>query len=238
MPSAELDDIDVLLTRVAEQPTERVRALHHLLGDGPCRQLGIYPIPADFKLSVVIPVFNERDWVRELMRRVQAVPIPKEIIVVDDGSTDGTRDILRELGDAHENVRVVLHAANQGKGAALRTGFAHATGDAVLVQDADLEYDPAEYPRLLQPIIENRADVVYGSRFIGESHRVLYFWHSVANRPHRHGDLLQGLPPRRAERNPPEVGAIRLRARNYREDQPRPALARVRDPDQLLRPHV
>ena len=90
--------------------------------------------------------------------------------------------MIRKLAEGSENVRLVLHADNQGKGAALRTGFAHATGDAVVVQDADLEYDPAEYPRLLQPIIEGRADVVYGSRFIGESHRVLYFWHSVANR--------------------------------------------------------
>jgi glycosyltransferase involved in cell wall biosynthesis len=176
------DDLDAVLARVAERPADRVRALHHLLGEGPCRQLGIFPIPADFKLSVVIPVFNERNWVCELMRRVQAVPIPKEIIIVDDGSTDGTRDILRALGEVYDNVRVVLHAVNQGKGAALRTGFAHATGTAVLVQDADLEYDPAEYPRLLQPIIEDHADVVYGSRFIGESHRVLYFWHSIANR--------------------------------------------------------
>jgi glycosyltransferase involved in cell wall biosynthesis len=132
------------------------------------------------KLSVVIPVYNERQWVEELVRRVQAVPIPKEIILVDDCSTDGTRDILREL-ERQDGVRVVLQAKNQGKGAALRTGFRHATGDAVIVQDADLEYDPAEYPRLLQPIIEGRADVVFGSRFIGDSHRVLYFWHYLAN---------------------------------------------------------
>jgi glycosyltransferase involved in cell wall biosynthesis len=176
------DDLDAVLARVAERPEERARALHHLLGEGACRQLGLYPLPAGFKLSVVIPVYNERDWVAELMRRVQAVPIPKEVVVVDDGSSDGTRDVLRKLAEKYDNVRVVLHADNQGKGAALRTGFAHASGDAVVVQDADLEYDPAEYPRLLQPIIEGRADVVYGSRFIGESHRVLYFWHSVANR--------------------------------------------------------
>jgi glycosyltransferase involved in cell wall biosynthesis len=113
---------------------------------------------------------------------VQAVPIPKEIVIIDDCSTDGTRAILRELEEAAPNIRVILQKHNQGKGAALRTGFQHATGDVIVVQDADLEYDPAEYPRLIQPILENRADVVYGSRFIGESHRVLYFWHYVANR--------------------------------------------------------
>jgi glycosyltransferase involved in cell wall biosynthesis len=111
---------------------------------------------------------------------VRDVPIPKEIILVDDCSTDGTRDILREM--ASNEIRVFFQERNQGKGAALREGFTHATGNVIIVQDADLEYDPAEYPRLIQPIIENRADVVYGSRFIGESHRVLYFWHYVANR--------------------------------------------------------
>src|SRR5213076_1838731 len=111
---------------------------------------------------------------------VQAVPIPKEIVIVEDCSTDGTRAVLKELESPE--VRVVYQPQNQGKGAALREGFRHARGDVVLVQDADLEYDPAEYPRLLQPIIEGRADVVFGSRFIGESHRVLYFWHSIANR--------------------------------------------------------
>jgi glycosyltransferase involved in cell wall biosynthesis len=159
---------------------DRAQMLHRLLGEPVCRQLGIYPIPDNFLLSVVIPVYNERQWIVELVNRVQAVPIPKEIILVDDCSTDGTRDILGELeGD---NVRVFYQPANRGKGAALREGFRHATGDVVIVQDADLEYDPGEYPRLLQPIIDNRADVVYGSRFIGESHRVLYFWHYVANK--------------------------------------------------------
>jgi glycosyltransferase involved in cell wall biosynthesis len=161
-------------------PDERIELLHRLLGEPACRQLGIYPIPPGFKLSVVIPVYNEKQWIRELLRRVQAVPIPKEIIIVDDCSTDGTRDILRELES--DDVHVHFQKVNQGKGAALREGFKHASGDVILVQDADLEYDPAEYPRLLQPIIENQADVVYGSRFIGESHRVLYFWHYVANK--------------------------------------------------------
>jgi glycosyltransferase involved in cell wall biosynthesis len=176
------DEFDGMIARLEARPAERIRLLHHLLGEGACRQLGIFPIPADFLLSVVIPVYNERAWVAELVRRVQAVPIPKEIILIDDCSMDGTREILLSLQDERDNVRVVLQPRNQGKGAALRAGFAHATGDVVVVQDADLEYDPAEYPRLLQPILENRADVVFGSRFIGDGHRVLYFWHSVANR--------------------------------------------------------
>jgi glycosyltransferase involved in cell wall biosynthesis len=161
-------------------PEERVALLQRLLGEPACRQLGIYPLPRGFKLSVVIPVYNEKQWIRELVRRVQAVPILKEIVLVDDCSTDGTRDILRTLEG--EGLRVIYQEFNQGKGAALREGFKHVTGDVVIVQDADLEYDPAEYPRLIQPIVENRADVVYGSRFIGDCHRVLYYWHSVGNK--------------------------------------------------------
>jgi glycosyltransferase involved in cell wall biosynthesis len=167
-----------------ESADAQMDVLRRLLGEKTCLQLGIYPFPAEFKLSVVIPVYNESRWIREIIRRVRAVPIPMEIIIVDDCSTDGTRDILREM-DANESqndLQIIFQPVNQGKGAALREGFQHATGDVVLVQDADLEYDPAEYPRLLQPIIEGRADVVFGSRFIGESHRVLYFWHSIANR--------------------------------------------------------
>jgi glycosyltransferase involved in cell wall biosynthesis len=160
---------------------ERLRWLHELLGEPACRQLGIYPIPTGFKLSVVIPVYNEERWIREVIRRVDAVPIPKEIIVVDDCSKDRTRDILRDL-EREYDLRVFFQEHNQGKGAALREGFHHCTGDVVIVQDADLEYNPAEYPRLLQPILENRADVVYGSRFIGDVHRVLYFWHWIANK--------------------------------------------------------
>jgi glycosyltransferase involved in cell wall biosynthesis len=171
--------VDHLLEQVAASPAKRLAVLRRLLGEAACHKLGIYPIPDGFKLSVVIPVYNERQWIRELVRRVQAVPIPKEVIVVDDYSTDGTRDILREL--EAEGVRVIYQPINQGKGAALREGFRHVTGDVVVVQDADLEYDPGEYPVLIQPIVENRADVVFGSRFIGDSHRVLYFWHYVAN---------------------------------------------------------
>jgi glycosyltransferase involved in cell wall biosynthesis len=159
---------------------ERWQMVRQLLGEGACRQLGLYPVPDDFKLSVVIPVFNEKQWIGKLVERVQAVPLPKEIIIVDDCSTDGTRDLLTTL-DA-DNVHILYQPVNCGKGAALREGFKHASGQIILVQDADLEYDPAEYPRLIQPILDNRADVVFGSRFIGESHRVLYFWHSVANR--------------------------------------------------------
>lgn len=136
------------------------------------------------KLSIVIPVYNEKDTIEELCCRVAAVTldsIEKEIIVVDDGSADGTREILKNFGPP--TFRVIYHEHNRGKGAALRTGFAQATGDIVLVQDADLEYDPGEYPKLLQPILAGKADVVYGSRFVGaEPHRVLFFWHFVGNR--------------------------------------------------------
>ncbi|MHC4179460.1 MAG: glycosyltransferase family 2 protein [Planctomycetota bacterium] len=152
------------------------------LGERICRQLGLYPVPEGLRLSVVIPAYNEKDTVEEIIRRVRAVHVPKEIIVVDDGSTDGTADALAKLeGDA--DLRIVRHDRNRGKGAALRTGFAEATGDIVIIQDADLEYDPMQYPLLIQPIVEGVADVVYGSRFLTVGpHRVLYYWHRVANR--------------------------------------------------------
>ncbi len=133
------------------------------------------------KLSVVIPVYNEKNTIVEILRRVQAVELPKEIIVVDDFSSDGTRDVLARLQGIPE-LKVIFQPQNMGKGAALRTGFEAVTGDIVVVQDADLEYDPAEYPALMQPILANKADVVYGSRFLGGPHRVLFFWHSVGNR--------------------------------------------------------
>ena len=134
------------------------------------------------KLSVVIPVYNEMNTVSELVRRVQAVDIEKQIILVDDGSSDDTAQKLKELAGG-EHIHVLFHEENQGKGAALRTGIAAATGDIVIVQDADLEYDPQDYFNLIAPIEAGQADVVYGSRFIGgQSHRVLYFWHSLGNR--------------------------------------------------------
>jgi SAM-dependent methyltransferase len=132
------------------------------------------------KLSVVIPVFNEAGTIGEVLRRVLATPFEKEVIVVDDGSTDATLEILERIGDPV--VRVFRHSANRGKGAALRTGFKAATGDFVIVQDADLEYDPRDYAALLEPLISGDADVVYGSRFIGSPRRVLFFWHAVANK--------------------------------------------------------
>ena len=139
--------------------------------------------PDTLVLSVVIPIYNERDTIEEILRRVHDAPFRKEIIVVDDGSTDGSRELLRDLETAGKIDRLVLHEENQGKGAALRSGFAAVTGHVVVVQDADLEYDPAEYPKLLQPFFDGKADVVYGSRFVsGMAHRVLFFWHSIANR--------------------------------------------------------
>ena len=161
---------------------ERLEWLIETLGEAFCRKIGIFRVPEDLVLSVVIPCYNEKKTIHEILRRVRDVPIRKEIIVVDDCSKDGTRDILREMEQRDGDLKVVFHERNQGKGAALRTGFRHATGQIVIVQDADLEYDPAQFPQLIQPIVEDKADVVYGSRFIGETHRVLYFWHSQGNK--------------------------------------------------------
>ena len=130
----------------------------------------------------MIPVYNEVETIKEIVSRVQAVDLEKEIIIVDDGSTDGTRELLQEDTFSLENVRVLYHDHNQGKGAALRTGFESATGDIIIIQDADLEYDPREYPVLLEPILDGRADIVYGSRFLGGPHRVLFFWHYLGNK--------------------------------------------------------
>jgi glycosyltransferase involved in cell wall biosynthesis len=132
-------------------------------------------------VSVVIPVYNEQKTVEEIVRRVEAQPMVTEIVLVDDASTDGTKDVLKKLAEKPSR-RVVTHEINRGKGAALRTGFAHVTGDIVIVQDADLEYDPQDFPILLDPILSGHAQVVFGSRFLGGPHRVLYFWHYQANR--------------------------------------------------------
>jgi len=176
------DELTEAVERIAADPNRRFEVLQKLLGEAACRSIGVYPIPPGFKLSVVIPVYNEERWLAELVRRVQAVEIPKELILINDFSTDGTAAILKQLEAKYDNVRVFHQPRNMGKGAALREGFKHCTGNLVIVQDADWEYDPAEYPKLIQPILDGRADVVVGSRFIGESHRVLYYWHSVANR--------------------------------------------------------
>ncbi|KPK25102.1 MAG: glycosyl transferase [Nitrospira bacterium SG8_3] len=132
------------------------------------------------KLSVVIPVYNEIFTIGEILNRVRSVPQDKEIIVIDDGSTDGTREWLEKL--TMQEVTVFFHSENKGKGAALRTGFEQATGDIVIIQDADLEYDPRDYDCLIGPIVDGRADVVFGSRFLGGPHRVLFFWHYVGNK--------------------------------------------------------
>jgi len=133
-------------------------------------------------LSVVIPVYNERETLAEIVGRVRGVPIAKEILLIDDGSTDGTRDLLHAMA-ADRDIVVLFHPRNRGKGAALRTGFPHARGDIVLIQDADLEYDPGDYVRLLQPILQNEADVVYGSRFkTTEARRTQALWHRLGNR--------------------------------------------------------
>ena len=133
------------------------------------------------KLSVVIPVYNEKKTLSELICRVEAVKLEKEIIIVDDASTDGTRDLLKKY-EEQERFKVIYQSKNAGKGSALRAGFDKAEGEIIIVQDGDLEYDPKEYPLLIEPILDGRADVVYGSRFLGGTHRVFFFWHYVGNK--------------------------------------------------------
>jgi glycosyltransferase involved in cell wall biosynthesis len=134
-------------------------------------------------LSVIVPVYNEQKYIREILSRIAATGLAKQIVVVDDGSTDGTFEILKKLKEEkHQGLDIVFHEENQGKGAAVRTGLGMIKGDVVLIQDADLEYDPRDYPMLLEPILDGRADVVFGSRFLGGPHRVLFFWHYLVNK--------------------------------------------------------
>jgi len=180
-------DTDVLSTH-RPYSSEWYEHYKRTLGNAVCRQLGVYAIPDNLTLSVVIPIYNEERTLRQLIERVAAVPVRKELILVDDCSRDGTRQILKEFEDGANDdplntFSVYYHEQNRGKGGALKTGFEKARGDIVIIQDADLEYDPAEFPRLLQPIIEDKADVVYGSRFLGDQpHRVLYYWHYLGNK--------------------------------------------------------
>ncbi len=183
--------------------------LHQVLTEDVCRRLGIFVLPADFRLSVVIPVFNEVNTVLQVIERVRRTALPLEIILVDDGSIDGTRDKLAAV-PASEDLKIILHDHNRGKGAALRTGFQHATGQAVVVQDADLEYDPDDFRFLIQPIVEGEADVVYGTRYGHHDRQVPPLWHVWVNRLITHatdkpahrtlfercGDLLQSYASR------------------------------------------
>ena len=182
------------------------------------------------KVSIVIPAFNEVQTIAEVLRRIAAADVDAEIVVIDDGSTDGTRDVLQ----SRHGVTVIFHERNAGKGAAIRTGLGYVTGEVVIIQDADLEYSPQDYPALLAPILAGHADVVYGSRFLSGPHRapsgplLLALGgqlpahpaqqHAERPEPDRHGDRLQGLPHQRPEGHQLPVRSIRLRARDHRED--------------------
>lgn len=155
--------------------------LGKVLTDDVCRRLGIFAIPADFRLTVIIPVFNEVNTIVSVIDRVRRTALPLEIILVDDGSSDGTRETLKQLPTS-DDLRIIYHDRNRGKGAALRTGFELATGTAVVVQDADLEYDPDDFRFLIQPIIEGTADVVYGTRYGHHDRPVPPLWHVFVNR--------------------------------------------------------
>jgi glycosyltransferase involved in cell wall biosynthesis len=178
-------------------------------------------------LSVVVPCYNERGTVAELLRRVIAVPISKEIIVVDDCSTDGSFALVQEIAAAEPSIRHLRQEKNSGKGAAVRRGIAEARGEIVLIQDADLEYEPSEYPRLIQPILDGNADAVYGSRFEGYPRRVMMYWHTLGNNVltwlsnvTTNLNLLQGLPPRRHPVHSHRLEPLRDRAGDHRQARP------------------
>jgi glycosyltransferase involved in cell wall biosynthesis len=190
LSASQVRELGEALLRLGENPVgrpslDRLSILQQVLGHDLARRLGVYRIPESFRLSVVIPVYNERRTIEAVIDRVRSTGIPLEIIIVDDGSRDGTRDLLAEWRDGGDlrnaDLKIVFHDRNQGKGGALRTGFGHCTGDAVIIQDADLEYDPADYLALIQPIVEGRADVVYGSRFSEHDGPVLHYWHRWGN---------------------------------------------------------
>jgi glycosyltransferase involved in cell wall biosynthesis len=187
---AELRSVRALLEGGAGErgeaiPRDRVELLERLLGAELCRRLGVYRIPTGFRLSVVMPVYNEIRTLAKVIERLRATRLPLEIVIVDDGSRDGSREYLAELQASRDELNrdlvVILHEKNQGKGAALKTGFAACTGDAVVVQDADLEYDPEDLRSLLQPLVEGEADVVYGSRFSHVDGPVQHYWHRWGN---------------------------------------------------------
>jgi glycosyltransferase involved in cell wall biosynthesis len=169
----------------AANDLDQISFLQQLLGGSLCRRLGLYRIPSDFRLSVIMPVYNEIRTLPKVIERVQATRLPIELIIIDDGSTDGSRDFLADLksrrGAPNPELQIIFHDKNQGKGGAIKTGFLACTGDAVIIQDADLEYDPADYRSLLQPIIEGEADVVYGSRFSHIDGPVHHYWHRWGN---------------------------------------------------------
>ena len=158
-----------------------LESVREVLGDGALRDFDAFELPAGFKVTILMPVYNERKTIHQILTKVRALPLPKEVIVVDDGSTDGTRELLKSFRCSAE-LRVLFHSHNQGKGAALRTAMASATGDVVVIQDADLEYDPTEFLKLIRPIVEDRADVVYGSRFLNGKPKSQTWQHWLANR--------------------------------------------------------
>lgn len=170
---------------LANEPLDRVTVLHRLLGQELFRKLGLFRLPAGFKLSVVMPVYNEIRTLASVIERVRATKLPLELVIVDDGSRDGSREYLVGLRDSgkpeNADLKIILHEKNQGKGGALKTGFLACTGDVVIIQDADLEYDPSDYWSLLQPIVEGDADVVYGSRFSHIDGPVHHYWHRWGN---------------------------------------------------------